>query len=191
MTPWIHGITGWLADVFVHATVLLTVVAGMLPWIRHPARRITVAWGTLLGLVLVAALPAFPHRPLVVLPGWANIFERPDRPPLKPDMRLVAVRETQQSLDIAEPVKEAAKPQADRERDAAIDERINDAIPIDPPESSEEFAVLEPEQSAASNVAHLDFGVPAFEATGAVASATPDSATRRWSEAALAVFPFE
>src|SRR5262245_15739974 len=107
MTPLTIGITGWLADVFLHATLLLVVVVAGMPLMRHPARRMTLAWGTLTGLMLVAVLAAIPQRKLLVLPGWANVFDRPDRLPLAPDIRQVAVRETGQSLDIAESVKEA------------------------------------------------------------------------------------
>ncbi len=65
-SPIIDGVGLWLANLFVvsSAWLLLALAAGTI--IRQPARRMTVAWTTVLGLTLLAMLEAVPNRPRLI-----------------------------------------------------------------------------------------------------------------------------
>jgi beta-lactamase regulating signal transducer with metallopeptidase domain len=75
MTNWLPSLAVWLADFYLAATVLLAVAAACFIRVRQPARRVAVAWGTLLALLLAVALCLSSSRPHIDLRG---IFARPE-----------------------------------------------------------------------------------------------------------------
>src|SRR5438477_11215897 len=67
MNEWLLMLMAWLIDVFVLGTALLAMALVARFFIRQPAARMALAWGTLLGLAalcVLTALPAWPRQPL-------------------------------------------------------------------------------------------------------------------------------
>jgi beta-lactamase regulating signal transducer with metallopeptidase domain/tetratricopeptide (TPR) repeat protein/5-hydroxyisourate hydrolase-like protein (transthyretin family) len=87
MNEFVDSFAYWLADYSLTTTVLLAVVLAVLTRMKQPAKRMAVAKGTLLGLVLLAALCAMPGWSLVHL---ATSWPVPQRPPVDAPMANVA-----------------------------------------------------------------------------------------------------
>jgi len=69
MTPWLEGFALWLADFYLAATLLLLAACAALTLLKQPARRMAVAWGTCIALLLAAVLCGVASRPRVDLRG--------------------------------------------------------------------------------------------------------------------------
>jgi beta-lactamase regulating signal transducer with metallopeptidase domain/protocatechuate 3,4-dioxygenase beta subunit len=117
MTPWIEAIALWMADFYLAATILLIIACAMLCFVQQPARRMAVAWGTLISLLVAAILCQSASRPRV---DPRRFFAGPLRP---------AVRfETTAPQSAEPPVSEssfvhrqtARLPQADLERPVEV-----------------------------------------------------------------------
>jgi hypothetical protein len=67
MTTLANELAAWLADYYLLATVLLAaaIAAGFL--VREPVKRISLAWGTTAGLLILAVLCAAPFWPRIAL----------------------------------------------------------------------------------------------------------------------------
>ena len=71
-------LTVWLVDFQILSALLLAIALALRCFLRQPAERLVVAWGTWLGvlaLALAAAMPAGPRLSIDSLPGYT--FERP------------------------------------------------------------------------------------------------------------------
>ncbi len=77
MTPWIEAIALWLADFYLAATILFVLAGAALCLIKQPARRMAVAWGTLVSLVVAAVLCQSASRPRI---DPRELFARAERP---------------------------------------------------------------------------------------------------------------
>jgi beta-lactamase regulating signal transducer with metallopeptidase domain len=77
-------LAGWLADVLLLGSALLLLAHGAMGLIRQPAWRMPLAWGTLLGLLLLAILAACPlwPRQSLVLRGEAAVEQSSVLPPI-------------------------------------------------------------------------------------------------------------
>jgi beta-lactamase regulating signal transducer with metallopeptidase domain/protocatechuate 3,4-dioxygenase beta subunit len=110
MNSWLEFFGLWLADFYLAATILLTMAAILFTMIRQPARRMAVAWGSLLGLLVASGLCLLPSRPRFDLRPF---FTRPES------------RVTQAEpapVPIASPsVVETAAPQSDEAEELAFD----------------------------------------------------------------------
>jgi beta-lactamase regulating signal transducer with metallopeptidase domain len=80
MTPRIEAIALWLADFYVAATILLILSGVALCLIKQPARRMALAWGTLVSLLVAAVLCQLASRPRV---DPRQLFAREERPALQ------------------------------------------------------------------------------------------------------------
>ena len=65
MSWWTETLMLWLADFFVAATLLLLLAVAITYCIGQPARRLAVAWATMVGLTALAVL--------WTLPGWPRM----------------------------------------------------------------------------------------------------------------------
>jgi beta-lactamase regulating signal transducer with metallopeptidase domain len=63
MNELLSGLSEWLVDMAVLGTALLAVSCGALVILRHPAARMALARGTLLGLAMLCVLTALPQWP--------------------------------------------------------------------------------------------------------------------------------
>jgi len=68
MTAWSTVFLEWLIDYYLVTAVLLIVVGIAMAIVRQPARRLALAWGTLVGLFALAILCAMPLWPRFYLP---------------------------------------------------------------------------------------------------------------------------
>lgn len=67
MNPALEGFVLWLADFYLAATLLLLAACAALTLLKQPARRMAVAWGTFIALLLAAFLCGVASRPRVDL----------------------------------------------------------------------------------------------------------------------------
>ncbi len=65
MTPWLDAIALWLADFYLAATILLVLAGAALCLIKQPARRMALAWGTLVSLLVAAVFCLLASRPRI------------------------------------------------------------------------------------------------------------------------------
>ena len=65
MTPWIDAIALWMADFYLAATMLLIIACAALNLVKQPVRRMAVAWGTLISLLVAALLCQSASRPRI------------------------------------------------------------------------------------------------------------------------------
>jgi beta-lactamase regulating signal transducer with metallopeptidase domain len=80
MTPWTEAIALWLADFYLAATIVLVIACSALCFIKQPARRMAVSWGTLVSLLLAAVLCQSTSRPRVDPRQLFARHETVDRP---------------------------------------------------------------------------------------------------------------
>jgi beta-lactamase regulating signal transducer with metallopeptidase domain len=66
-----ESLTGWLADFYLLATLLLVLGCVALRWTRQPVRRLSVAWTLIVELVVLAVVCALPGWPRISLIGAA------------------------------------------------------------------------------------------------------------------------
>lgn len=76
MNELLYTLSLWLVDYLIVATALLTVAAGALWRIRQPAQRMTLAWGTMAGLTVLAVATALPSWPRLDVRKWAALNSR-------------------------------------------------------------------------------------------------------------------
>ncbi|MBI3866254.1 MAG: hypothetical protein HY290_30610 [Planctomycetia bacterium] len=72
MNAQIDAITYWLIETVLHGTVILAIAVAALALIRQPARRMPVVWGALIGLLVLAILPALSWWPRFEMRVWHN-----------------------------------------------------------------------------------------------------------------------
>ena len=77
MTPWLDAIALWLADFYLAATILFVLAGAALCLIKQPARRMALAWGTLVSLLVTAVLCLLASRPRI---DPRQLFAREERP---------------------------------------------------------------------------------------------------------------
>jgi beta-lactamase regulating signal transducer with metallopeptidase domain len=63
MTAWMEPFAFWLADVYLAATILLLATAAIFALVKQPALRMSIAWGIVPGLLLVACWCLSSSRP--------------------------------------------------------------------------------------------------------------------------------
>lgn len=74
MIHWSEWLAFWLGELFWHSTVLLAAVSLLLPWIRQPARRMTVCRGSFSALFVLIVLPSSVRdRAVIRLPDWVHV----------------------------------------------------------------------------------------------------------------------
>src|SRR4051812_23470099 len=74
MNAWIESLGDWVREFLVLATIALAGAGLLRVAIRSPQLRVSLAWGTWLGLLALAALVALPGRPRVNL-AWPEISQ--------------------------------------------------------------------------------------------------------------------
>jgi len=65
-----HGIDsfrGWLIDYYVASALLIAIAAGLMQFVRQPAKRVAIGWATVAGLFVLAILCARPIMPQMSL----------------------------------------------------------------------------------------------------------------------------
>jgi beta-lactamase regulating signal transducer with metallopeptidase domain len=120
MNAWTEFLGLWLADFYLAATILLSIAAILFTVIRQPAPRMAVGWGSLLGLLIAAALCVSPSRPRFDL---RQFFIRPATP----------VAETEpEPVPIASPsVVATAAPRPDEAEELAFDRFEPPQLPVE------------------------------------------------------------
>ena len=63
MNQLLESVSYWLADYLLAATVVLLLVYVVQRWVREPAVRIAISWGTAIGLLLLVVIVSLPGRP--------------------------------------------------------------------------------------------------------------------------------
>lgn len=102
MTYWFEPTVLWLADFYLAATILLTAVAAVFAVVKQPARRVAVAWGTLLGLLVAAVLCQSASRPRLALRHLLS----------NPGGKAAEIQTTKTSLPLVPILTETAPPRA-------------------------------------------------------------------------------
>ncbi len=77
MNAFLESVAVWLTDFFVLASILLAASLALRLFVRGAAARVTLAWGTWLGIALIAMLTALPNWPRVAIDEMAEKFTRP------------------------------------------------------------------------------------------------------------------
>jgi hypothetical protein len=85
MRPWTEALYGWLADYYALTTVVLVAGVAAIGWLKQPARRLLVGRSCVVGLVMLAILPALPGWPRVRL-SVRPADTQPARPPVVADL---------------------------------------------------------------------------------------------------------
>jgi beta-lactamase regulating signal transducer with metallopeptidase domain/5-hydroxyisourate hydrolase-like protein (transthyretin family) len=87
MTPWIEAIALWMADFYLASTILLITACAALCFIKQPARRMAVSWGTLGSLLVAVVLCQLASRPRVdprrVFARQGQLLARQEQPTVR------------------------------------------------------------------------------------------------------------
>lgn len=120
MNTWLSLLSSWLLDVLVLGTVVLALALVLMVFLRQPAARMAVAWGTLLGLALlcvIVALPLWPRQAIFARQGLTGSDLEPaadnaEHALLRASTETEIAPLPEPTLIIAQPLSEAKSPDA-------------------------------------------------------------------------------